>query len=89
MPNTAFLRAAGERFDLAFLDPPYEKGLIARSLPTLTERMSEKGVILCEHERGCRLPGEVGGFRIEKTRDHGKTTITVYRRTKEETGDDE
>lgn len=89
MPNTAFLRTAGERFDLAFLDPPYEKGLIARSLPALTERMSEKGVILCEHERGCRLPGEVGGFRIEKTRDHGKTTITVYRRIKEETGYDE
>lgn len=89
MPNTAFLRGTAARFDLAFLDPPYEKGLIGRSLPALTERMSENGVIVCEHEKGCRLPKEENGFRIAKTRDHGKTTITVYRRIKEETADDE
>lgn len=89
MPNTAFLRTAGERFDIAFLDPPYEKNLIARSLPALTERMSENGVIVCESEKGCRLPEEVGGFRIVKSRAHGKTTVTVYRKMREETDDDE
>ncbi len=80
MPNTAFLRAAAEKFDIAFLDPPYEKKLIQRSLPALTEKMTEKGVIICEHERGCRLPEEENGFQIHRVYQYGKTGVTVYRR---------
>ncbi|MCM1333962.1 MAG: 16S rRNA (guanine(966)-N(2))-methyltransferase RsmD [Bacteroides sp.] len=87
MPNAAFLKGTAACFDVAFLDPPYEKNLIARSLPALTERMSESGVIVCEHERGCRLPEEENGFRIAKSRDHGKTGITVYRRIGETDGE--
>ena len=39
-----------QKFDIALLDPPYEKSLIQRSLPALTEKMKDTGVIICEHE---------------------------------------
>lgn len=38
MPNSAFLRTTGEKFDIALLDPPYEKSLIQRSLPALPRK---------------------------------------------------
>ncbi len=84
MPNTAFLRTTRETFDIAILDPPYERKLIQKSLPALTSIMSEDGVIVCEHEIDCRLPEEVNGFVIVKTKKHGKTGLTIYRKPQED-----
>ncbi len=80
MPNSAFLRSAKEKIDIALLDPPYGKKLIQRSLPALTEIMSSDGIIICEHETECRLPEEENGFVISKTHKYGKIALTVYRR---------
>ena len=83
-PNTAFLRSVKEKIDIAFLDPPYGKKLIQRSLPALTAVMSADGIIICEHEKECRLPEENNGFVISKTYNYGKIALTVYRRKKDE-----
>lgn len=80
MPNSAFLRTTPAKFDIAFLDPPYGKKLIQRSLPALTEKMSDNGIIVCEHEKECRLPETEGDFTISKTYRYGQICLTVYRR---------
>ena len=79
MPNSAFLRTAKEKIDIAFLDPPYGKDLINRSLPALTEIMNPGSIIVCEHEAECRLPQTVGKFRVSRTYKYGKIALTVYR----------
>ncbi len=84
MPNTAFLRTTRETFDIALLDPPYDRKLIQKSLPALTSIMSDEGVIVCEHEIECRLPEEVNGFVIVKSKKHGKTGLTIYRKPSQE-----
>ena len=89
MPNSAFLRSAREKFDIAFLDPPYGKGLIERSLSALTEKMSENGIIVCEHEKELRLPERVNGFLLSKTYSYGKIRLSVYRKESKEPDDDE
>ena len=94
MPNSAFLRTAPEKFDIAFLDPPYRKKLIHRSLPALAEIMSDKGIIVCEHEKETAMPEFIGGeedempengFLLHKTYNYGKIALSVYRR---KTGED-
>ncbi len=80
MPNTAFLRGSAEKFDIALLDPPYERRLVQKSLPALVEMMTERGVIICEHEAGLKLPEQVGDFAVTKTKRHGKIGVTIYRR---------
>ncbi len=84
MPNTAFLHTCAEKFDIALLDPPYDRKLIQKSLPALTNLMNDDGVIVCEHEIECRLPEEVNGFVIAKSKKHGKTGITIYRKQTQE-----
>ena len=88
MPNSAFLRTTPAKFDIAFLDPPYGKKLIQRSLPALVTVMSENGIIVCEHEKECRLPEEEGDFKIHKTYKYGQISLTVYRRNEVETEDE-
>ncbi len=79
----AFLRRGGESFDIAFLDPPYRKGLLQQTLPLVTGRMAPGGRIFCEHPMDEEMPLETGGFRQKKTYRYGKIVLTLYT---EETG---
>jgi 16S rRNA (guanine966-N2)-methyltransferase len=44
------LAAAGERFDLVFLDPPYAGGLLERMLPVCAGLLSADGIVYAEAE---------------------------------------
>lgn len=74
-----FLRTARYTFDIALLDPPYNNGLIEQALPLLEPRMSERGIAVCEHEKGLELPDGVGRLKRSKTYQYGKVSVTVYR----------
>lgn len=68
------------RFDIAFLDPPYDSGLIEKALPNVAMKMTDGGVIVCETEIHETLPESAGDFKIYRDYKYGKTKITVYRR---------
>ncbi|MGN0678746.1 MAG: RsmD family RNA methyltransferase, partial [Oscillospiraceae bacterium] len=69
--------------------PPYNKKSLQKALPQLVEKMSERGVIICEHEKECTLPREIGGFEISKVLRHGTVSVTIYRRAETEEGEEE
>ena len=79
----AFLRREREPFDIAFLDPPYETGLLQEALPLTAEHMTPGGVIFCEHPVREVLPEEAGEFRKSKEYRYGKIALTAYRRPKQ------
>lgn len=83
MANNAFLRSTKEKFDIAILDPPYNHRLIHKSMPQLVEKMSESGIIICEHEKETSLPERFGDFAISKIYRHGRVTLTAYRKSEE------
>ncbi len=78
-PFSAFLKMTAETFDIAFLDPPYRHGLLGKALPLLEPKMSERGIIICEHECECNLPKQLGRFSVSKVLHHRGLDITVYR----------
>ena len=85
----AYLRTCRERFDIAFLDPPYRTGLLERALPLVAEHIAPGGVILCEHPKDEPLPEEAGPFRKHKSYRYGKIMLTAYRQPVEEEEDGE
>ena len=78
MDSIDFLKNAKYTFDLAFLDPPYKKGLIEKALSLLESKMSDTGKVLCEHEVGLELPQQVGKLSINKKYKYGKIEVTMY-----------
>lgn len=74
-----FIRNARLPFDIIFLDPPYGKGLIERVIPFAGEKISDRGIAVCEHEKGLVLPEEFGRLKKSKTYRYGKTEVTVFR----------
>ncbi len=79
--SVSYLRMCRSNFDLAFIDPPYRKGLIEQVMPLLCSHMSERGVIVCEHEKDLELPGNFGGSSKYRTYRYGKTEVTVYKKS--------
>lgn len=83
MDSLSFVQSCPTKYDLAFLDPPYGKGLIEKALPLLSEKMEEAGIIVCETERDEELPQSAGDFHMAKTYNYGKAKLTVYKRPQE------
>lgn len=83
MDAAAFLKTVREPFDIAFLDPPYNKGLLDAILPLLAPCMNPGGVIICETERDEALPEAAGVFAARKEYRYGKAKLTTYRALKE------
>ena len=80
----SFLERNHEKFDIAFLDPPYRHDTLLRILPILAENMQENGIIVCEHEPECKLPQTILHFDLQKQKKYGKIIISVYRNDSEE-----
>lgn len=74
----AFLKQTSDRYDIIFLDPPYNKGYGEALLPLLSRPLAEGGIILFEHSRDEAFPEEIGGLKRVREYRYGKTLITTY-----------
>lgn len=76
----SFTASCREKFDIAFLDPPYAAGLFEKAIAACAPIMSEYGVIICEHPESAKLSEEIAGFAVSRTYRYGKVCVTLYRR---------
>ena len=74
------LHAEGARFDIVFLDPPYE----VDAAPTLLQLgggslLAPGGVAIAQHLTKKAPPERIGALLAFRTRRFGETTLTFYR----------
>ena len=69
----------GKRFDLIFLDPPYEAGYYREALELSCRLLAPRGCIVAEHERGCPLPDPPEDLEMTDLRQYGRNTMSFYR----------
>ena len=79
MDSISYIQNCSNKFDVIFLDPPYQKELIDKVLPYCGKCLKEEGIILCETEKNEQLPQDVEGLELEKEYRYGKAKITSYR----------
>ena len=72
------LNQRGECFDLILMDPPYEKGLIEKTLLKLHSHRiyQEDSILVIEHDRREPLPERVEGWTLIRQRGIGDTVIS-------------
>ncbi len=75
-----YLSSAFERFDIAFLDPPYAAEQLPVVLPALSKVMRPGGVVLCETSKTIDLPEEIGKLIKAKEYRYGSTKVLMYKR---------
>ncbi len=76
----SFLDKTADKFDIIFLDPPYNTGLLRESIAKISKNnlLSPDGIIVAESEYMGEEPTEEH-FDIIKRAKYGKTTVFVLR----------
>ena len=78
----AFLSSCKERFDLIFLDPPYQSGLLEQCLAAIArfDILREHGIILCESAAEWHLPPLEPPYEPGREYRYGKIKLSLCRR---------
>lgn len=79
------LARRGERFDVAFLDPPYDTGTAAACVRTggLRAIIPAQGRLYVQHRRSAALP-TAPGWRLADERRFGDTMLTTFEREEDD-----
>ena len=80
-----FLSACREKFDLIFLDPPYQSELLDRALAAIAaiDILSKNGIIVCESAVEHAMPALQPPYEQGREYRYGKIKLTLYRRLPE------
>ena len=79
---TAFLAGCREKYDLIFLDPPYQTQLLENCIQAVAkfDILSEHGIMVCESALEKQLPELAAPYEKGREYRYGKIKLTVYRR---------
>ena len=71
---------AGRQFDIIFLDPPYGKGEVPRSLEALGLAciLAPQGVVVAEHHHKDLVPEACGALHRFRREKYGETVLSFY-----------
>jgi 16S rRNA (guanine966-N2)-methyltransferase len=70
-----FIRDASRAFDIVFLDPPFDSGLLARLASALPRLTRPGGMVYVESSRGVDLDG---AFRLHRQGRAGQVTYQLF-----------
>lgn len=70
----------GEKYDIIFLDPPYSKGLIDKSIEEIStlDILKGDGVIISEYDDKDIIPDKIGDIRVYRTEKYGRTKVSFW-----------
>ena len=77
-----YITLSKDKFDIALIDPPYNKQIVESVLPIVAEKMSDWGIIICETALNEELPQSAGEFELHREYKYGKIKLTAYRKNK-------
>ena len=77
----SFIKKHNNKFDIIFLDPPYNKGFIKPVISDILKEniLEDDGIIVLESD-SIDDHGDMEGLSILKERRHGRTFVTIYQR---------
>lgn len=78
--NLDCLKPHPHAFNLVFMDPPYHKNLVRRSLSHLStcQCLNADAVVVAEHETGATLEAPGSGLKLDDTRHYGQTSLSFF-----------
>lgn len=78
MNSMDYIKLLDKKFDFIFLDPPYNKGILNEILPLLSDKLNNKGQIICEYEQNLKLLDKIENLRLKKSYKYGKIKISIF-----------
>jgi 16S rRNA (guanine(966)-N(2))-methyltransferase RsmD len=76
----SWMKTLGHHFDIVFMDPPYNKNYVAKTLLFLSkaEILSPASQIIAEHSAREAVPESMGNLVLYDQRKYGKIIVSFY-----------
>lgn len=76
-----YIKDCRDKFDIIFLDPPYNKGFIEPVLEAIVAKdiLSEDGIVILESDN-TDFHSEIKGLEIYRQKKYGRSYITIYKK---------
>jgi 16S rRNA (guanine(966)-N(2))-methyltransferase RsmD len=77
-----YLKTTSEKFDVIFIDPPYDRGLTQRALAVIGEKdscLNAGGTVIVECKYVETLPEEEGRLILTDRRKYGIASVLIYK----------
>lgn len=74
-----YVKIFPEPFDIVFLDPPYESGLLQQSLHLVSEKIKKTGIIVAESSEKEEILQNYGEFMLDRQRYYGKIKVSIFK----------
>ena len=71
-----YLKSVSKKYDVIFLDPPYDKNLISKVLLYIEqyELLNDGGIVVCEYEK----ENIVTNLKLVKEKSYGSKMIKIF-----------
>jgi 16S rRNA (guanine(966)-N(2))-methyltransferase RsmD len=76
-----FLENNKQLFDIAFMDPPYNKNILPDLILEISKIINPGGIVICEHESSTVLPKNIKNLNVTKTKHYGTISVTFYKKS--------
>jgi len=75
-----YLKTCSQKYDLIFMDPPYEKEMTAKAVELIVEHdlLKKEGLIISE-KSASEKAAEFDGLSIIKNKRYGNSLLTIYK----------
>jgi 16S rRNA (guanine966-N2)-methyltransferase len=76
------LSKENKKFDIIFLDPPYNKNLIEETLKIIDKNdiINDNGIVITEKDIADIIPEEVGKLKLARNQKYGDTVLSFYKK---------
>ncbi len=81
--SLSFIKNTTDRYDIIIMDPPYRTNLLLDALKLTSNKLSDNGIVICEHELALDMPENLDDITLQKQYKYGKIKLTTYRKVKE------
>ena len=76
------LKEKGSKFDIVYVDPPYNKGFGIDAIDKISEYelLSDNGIIILETDTNEEVPDEIGYFKKYNYKRYGRNILNLFKR---------
>lgn len=74
-----YIKTTNDEYDIVFLDPPYNKGILQEIMPLVAQKIKKTGIIICESALNDDLLQKYYNFSLDRERTYGKIKVSLYR----------
>lgn len=74
-----FLKNVKNKYDIIFLDPPYNTNLLIRCLNVIHSKLKPGGIVVCEHSKNVNILDNFENIALQKQYEYGRIMLTFYK----------